>query len=253
MDRILILLGNFFFRWRDTIFSLILFFGFFSLTKNSDFFLFFYFGDFKIDILFSILGFIFIIIGVFIRMITIGFIYIKRAGVQKKIYAEVLFQKGLFSHSRNPLYLGNLFVVTGIIISINQYLFWFVILPLFYFIYFCIIKAEEDFLSKKFKEDYLNYYKNVPRLFFGNFSLFPESFKDLEFSFKQVVKVEHSSHFLILLSLVIINLLKFHFRYSLQWNHPFFYFLFFIFSILVIYQVISYFLKINGYLDVKKI
>lgn len=242
MEKIFINLGNFFFRWRDTLFTLILMFGLYSLTITScD--LFFYFNGKEWDIFFSFVGFLLILIGVFIRIFTIAFIYIKRAGIQKKIYADTLFQDGLFAHSRNPLYLGNLFIVTGIILSFNVLLLWFFFLPLFYFIYFCIIKAEEHFLMNQFGDRYKDYVEKVPRLFFANLSELPDSFKNLQFSFRQVIKVEHSSHFLIFLSWILINLLKFHYRYSYEWNDTAFYFLYVFLGIVVIYQIFSYFYK----------
>ncbi|MFN3603085.1 MAG: methyltransferase family protein [Leptonema sp. (in: bacteria)] len=251
MEKIFIRFGNFFFRWRDTLFSLILIFGLYSLTLPKEE-LFFYFGDVELDIILSWIGFFVLLIGILIRVFTIGFIYIKRAGIQKKIYAEVLFQEGLFAHSRNPLYLGNLLVVTGFVITINLIAFWYLILPLFFFIYFCIIKAEEDFLFKKFQDKYLDYYKKVPRLIFGNFSLYPQSFKNLTFSFKRMIKVEHSSHFLIFFSLVLVNLFKFHFRYQWDWSHPFFYLLYLISIVLLLYQGVSFYLKKIGKLDVQE-
>ncbi len=242
MEKVFVVLGNFFFRWRDTLFTFILIFGLYSLTLTDHIF-FSYLNDQKLDIMFSWIGLFVVIVGVLIRVFTIGFIYIKRAGFKKKIYAETLFQEGLFAHSRNPLYLGNLLIVTGIIISFDMFLFWFFVLPLFYFIYYCMIKAEENFLLNKFKDQYKDYYQKVPRLFFGNFSQFPDSFKNLQFSFPQLIKVEHSTHFLIFFSLILINLIKFRYRYSYEWNDPLFYFLYILLSILIFYQIVSYIYK----------
>ena len=46
-------------------------------------------------------------------MLTIGYEYIVRGGRQGKVYAEDLVQGGVFAHSRNPLYLGNLLIIVG--------------------------------------------------------------------------------------------------------------------------------------------
>lgn len=242
-------MGNFFFRWRDTLFSLILLFGLYLLTLESQYWFNMRWGNFREDVIFSLIGFLLILIGIIIRSLTIGYIYIKRAGVNKTIHANQLFTEGLFAHSRNPLYLGNLFIVTGAIISINLYLFWFLILPLFYFIYYSIIKAEEDFLEKKFKNEYKNYMERVPRLIFGNFHLFPESFKNLNFSLKRVIKVEHSVHFLVFLTIALINLFKFHFRYHFEFNHDFFILIYSVIIVLIPYQILSSILKKKGKLD----
>ncbi len=155
----------------------------------------------------------------------------------------------MFAHSRNPLYLGNLFIVTGGIISINIDIFWFIVLPLFYFIYYAIIKAEEDFLEKKFKEEYIEFTKEVPRLWFGNFSKFPASFKNLNFSIKRVIKVEHSTQFLILLTISLINIFKFYFRYQFSKDHTLFIMIYIFMIILFIYQITSFYLKKKGLLN----
>jgi len=242
-------LGNFFFRWRDTLFSLILLFGLYSLTMTQQYWFLLGFGSLKEDIVFSMIGFLLVLIGITIRSITIGYIYIKRAGINKKIHADQLFKEGLFAHSRNPLYLGNLFIVTGAIMSLNLILFWVLILPMFYLIYYAIIRAEEAFLSNKFKQEYLEYLNQVPRLFFGNFHLFPDSFKNLNFSLKRVIKVEHSVQFLVLFTIVLTNILKFHFRYNINWENEFLIVLYIILVILIIYQILASILKRLGKLD----
>lgn len=245
----IIKMGHFFFRWRDTIFSFFILFGLYLLTLNQEYWFNARFGHMREDIIFSILGFLFIFIGIIIRSITIGFFYIKRAGINKKIHAEKLFTEGLFSHSRNPLYLGNLFIVTGAVLSFNLYLFWFFMLPLFYFIYYAMIRAEENFLYNKFQGEYINYMQKVPRLFFGNFHLFPKSFEKLTFSFKRIVKVEHSVQFLVFFITSLINLFKFHFRYHFRYDHVFFFIIYFFIIILILYQIISNQLKKLGKLD----
>jgi len=245
----LIKLGNFFFRWRDTLFSLIFLMGLLILTSPNKLWIFNAVGNLKEDIILSILGFFLILIGILIRSITIGYIYIKRAGINKRIHAEKLFKEGLFAHLRNPLYLGNLFIVTGGIFILNIYLFWFFVLPLFYFIYYCIIKAEEEFLKNKFKEEYQDYLNSVPRLIPRNLSHFPDSFKNLTFSFKRVFKVEHSTHFLVFITIILIHIFKFHFRYNFDWNHSFFLFLYLIGIILIFYQIIMVILKRKGKLN----
>lgn len=242
-------IGNFFFRWRDTLFSLIILLGLYLLTFNNQYWFILRFGNFREDIILSIIGLIFILTGIIIRSITIGYIYIKRAGINKKIHADELFTEGLFSHSRNPLYVGNLFIVTGAIISMNLYLFWFIVLPLFYFIYYAIIKAEENFLENKFKDKYKKYMESVPRLIFGNFHLFPESFKNLNFSIKRVIKVEHSVQFLVLFTLALINIFKFYFRYHFDYNHTFFIIIYISIIVLLLYQILSSLLKKKGKLD----
>ncbi|HPW62164.1 MAG TPA: hypothetical protein PLJ13_07710 [Cyclobacteriaceae bacterium] len=50
------------------------------------------------------------IAGQLIRFITIGLVYIIRGGQNRKVYAQDLVTTGIFSHCRNPLYVGNIAV-----------------------------------------------------------------------------------------------------------------------------------------------
>jgi protein-S-isoprenylcysteine O-methyltransferase Ste14 len=74
----------------------------------------------------------------------------------------VLKQQGLFKVSRNPIYVGfHLMNVASLLYCFNLYL---VILALYSFlVYHFIIKGEEQFLVKRFGQDYLDYKKQVRR------------------------------------------------------------------------------------------
>lgn len=219
MKTLMITIGNFFFRWRDTAFSLILFGGLILIsTPLPDYWITGWFGDLETDQLLSLIGAGLVLLGIFVRALVIGFIYVKRAGDRKKIHADELFQDGLFRHTRNPLYVGNLLVVTGAIFTVNLSLFWFIVLPFFFFVYYCIIFAEEDFLLKQFGHKYTEYMSKVNRLWPGNLLGLNSSFKGLTFKFRRVVKVEHASTSLTLFSVIIVNLLKFRFRYSIGFD-----------------------------------
>jgi len=219
MKRFMILIGNFFFRWRDTAFSLIFLAGIILVAwPQPGYWLTGWFGDLETDQKLSCIGLLLVVSGIVVRALVIGFIYVKRAGDGKKIHAEELFQDGLFAHSRNPLYVGNLLVVTGAMFTLNLGLFWYIVLPFFYFVYYAIIFAEEDFLTKKFGGKYADYMTKVNRLFPGNLLSLGQSFQTLTFSFKRVVKVEHASTSMILFGMFTVNLLKFRYRYGIGFD-----------------------------------
>jgi len=58
--------------------------------------------------------------GQLIRGGTIGLQYIIRGGVDKKVYADKLVTEGVFSHVRNPLYVGNVLMLLGVGILANS-------------------------------------------------------------------------------------------------------------------------------------
>ena len=78
--------------------------------------------------------------------------------------ASVLVNKGIFSYSRNPMYLGMLLIIIGFSI-IHNLMAVLVIMPLWviYITNFQII-PEEEAMKILFKEDFLKYCKKTRRL-----------------------------------------------------------------------------------------
>ena len=72
-------------------------------------------------------------------------------------------QEGPFRFSRNPLYLSLLILLFGISVLIVS--FWLLFtLPILYILFlFKAVKPEEEYLAKKFGEDYLAYSSKVRR------------------------------------------------------------------------------------------
>jgi protein-S-isoprenylcysteine O-methyltransferase Ste14 len=74
---------------------------------------------------------------------------------------------GPFAHVRNPLYVGNILIYTGLgTMSFALFPYLQIIgLLFFYFQYKLIVQEEEDFLEKAYGVGYANYRQNVPRFF----------------------------------------------------------------------------------------
>ncbi len=72
---------------------------------------------------------------------------------------------GAFAHLRNPLYLGNILLYTGIgIMSMALFPYLQIVAIIyFYFQYRVIIWSEEKYLQETFGEDFEDYKRNVPR------------------------------------------------------------------------------------------
>jgi len=120
-------LGNRLFRWRSWTFLLAALF--LILERNR----FYYpFGSHAVDILFEMGCFGVSMIGIVIRGITIGHIPKGTSGRNtKRQKAACLNMTGLYSITRNPLYLGNYVIFLGLsllsqsweIVTINTFLF----------------------------------------------------------------------------------------------------------------------------------
>ena len=70
---------------------------------------------------------------------------------------------GIYRYTRNPIYLGFVFMLIGLPLDMGIY--WGIILvwPLITFMNNLIIKHEEAYLEKKFKEQYVDYKSRVGR------------------------------------------------------------------------------------------
>jgi len=84
-----------------------------------------------------------------------------------KVGANSLCTSGPYSRTRNPLYIGNVFIYSGVVLlSGGIYMFQLLAVVIFYFIfqYSMIISLEEEKLSTVFGQDYSKYKRNVPRI-----------------------------------------------------------------------------------------
>tara|TARA_B100000575_G_C22813412_1_gene479019 strand:+ start:36 stop:623 length:588 start_codon:yes stop_codon:yes gene_type:complete len=110
-------------------------------------------------------GAAFIIIGELIRLSAVS--YAGGRTRTTKVGANSLCTSGPYSRTRNPLYIGNLFIYSGVVLlSGGIYMFQLLTIVVFYFIfqYKMIISLEEEKLSIIFGQDYSNYKKNVPQI-----------------------------------------------------------------------------------------
>jgi len=103
------------------------------------------------------------LLGEAIRVATIGLKYIIRGGRDRRVYAEDLVTGGLYAHTRNPMYVGNLLILAGIALASNSWSCVAVAVPLFIFVYACIVAAEEDYLRGRFGASFEAYARDVPR------------------------------------------------------------------------------------------
>ena len=86
----------------------------------------------------------------------------------RKVGAPALCTSGPYAFTRNPLYLGNMFMYIGIALVAGAPNIIFMILIIFSFFmiqYTLIVSLEEETLTNLFGEAYINYKKNVPPIF----------------------------------------------------------------------------------------
>jgi len=132
-------------------------------------------------------------LGLIVRCVTVGYAPRGTSGrnTQSQV-AEVLNTTGMYSISRNPLYLGNFIIVFGVTLFIQVW--WLALLVWFGFwlYYERIMFTEEEFLRNKFKDQFIKWAEKTPIIIprFRNWKK-PE----LGFSFKTVFRREFSTYF----------------------------------------------------------
>lgn len=77
---------------------------------------------------------------------------------------EALAISGPYAYTRNPLYLGSLFIGLGFAVASRSWWVGVALVVMFFAIYVPVIRGEESFLRQKFPE-FEEYAQRVPRMF----------------------------------------------------------------------------------------
>ena len=130
-----------------------------------------------------------VVLGHLIRALTVGHRSMQTSGRNRSHQvAEVLNTKGMYSIVRHPLYLANILIWIGwtTLLCIP----WLIAAATIVFVvyYLFIMYAEEQFLRRKFGQDYERWHRRTPRLIPNPF-LYTSSSND--FSWRIVFKNEY--------------------------------------------------------------
>jgi protein-S-isoprenylcysteine O-methyltransferase Ste14 len=150
-----------------------------------------------------IAGLIISFTGEFIRALVMGLVNIQHGGKERTIYSSGLITDGIFSHCRNPLYIGNILILLGLGVVANSLIFILVMIPLFIFFYQAMVIAEENYLEKNFGAPYLAYKTKVNR-WLPNFSGLGQTFNSMRFSIQRVLIKEYNSTYLWMTGMVLL-------------------------------------------------
>jgi hypothetical protein len=108
-------------------------------------------------------GFLIAATGEAVRAGTIGLQYIVRGGKDRRVYAKDLVTGGVYAHTRNPMYVGNMLILVGLAIASNSWTCVAVAIPFYAFVCAAIVAAEERYLRGRFGADFDAYCHDVPR------------------------------------------------------------------------------------------
>lgn len=180
--------GDFFFRYRNAVFPLVLAALCIVFPPRL------LGGSLALDRWLDLVGLAVALAGQGLRAAVIGFAYIKRGGLNKRVHASSLVTAGLFGVCRNPLYLGNGLIVAGLLIIHGNPWACLLGLLVFGFAYGSIVASEESFLVAKFGAAYRDYCRQVPR-WWPDPRRFAEATRDMRFDWRRVVANDYGTVF----------------------------------------------------------
>jgi protein-S-isoprenylcysteine O-methyltransferase Ste14 len=207
-------IGNFFFRTRNYIFPLIMV-ALFAIAPPPERLL----GSEMLEHASNVVAVLLALLGLALRSLVIGFVYIKRGGLNKQVYAESLVTSGIFALSRNPLYVGNLMIYAGVFLLHGNWLVMVLGYGLFLVIYRAIVAAEEAYLRGKFGEAYDRYCMDVPR-WWPQWSQFSAATEGMRFDARKAFFKDYSTMTTTFITLLVVQCYHYVSVYS-ETPHPF--------------------------------
>jgi protein-S-isoprenylcysteine O-methyltransferase Ste14 len=114
------------------------------------------------DLCLKAAGLCLVLAGLGVRVFAAGFA--GRHTRSSKIEGSKLATSGPYAHVRNPIYLGSVILGFGMVLLIGDRRLLVPCALTFLALYFGLIPAEEEFLGRKFQQEYEAYCRHVPRL-----------------------------------------------------------------------------------------
>ena len=190
--------GNWFFRWRSYLPLTVIIFYLLALSDYE-----YLENNKQTENLWRVICLVVSFTGLFIRIFTIGYLPEGTSGRNtKEQIAETLNTKGMYSVVRNPLYLGNFFMVLGVTLFVHIWWLTIIYILIFLLYYERIIIAEEAYLEKKFEDMYLDWVNRTP-VFIPKFSQYQKT--NTPFSLKKILRQEYHSFFALIVVMFILE------------------------------------------------
>jgi protein-S-isoprenylcysteine O-methyltransferase Ste14 len=112
-----------------------------------------------------LLGWLFVAVGLVVVVSAVVQLNKHHTTVNPSGVTTAIVQKGIFQYSRNPMYVSFTLTYLGIMLLNNAWLGFLLLIPLLFIVQKGIIEREENYLTRKFGEEYLQYQSIVRRWF----------------------------------------------------------------------------------------
>lgn len=202
MLRIALALGSFFFRFRNALFPVIFLLVVIFVPPAR------FLGNPAADLAVTTGAAIVLLLGQIIRCLTIGLVYIKRGGKNKRVYADQLVVEGIYAHTRNPMYVGNFMIAAGVCFMHGSPIVYLGVLAFFVVVYLSIVTAEERYLAGRFGAEYDEYCRTVNR-FWPRLRGLRDTLSQHTFDGKKVVEKEYGTVFSSLIAVYLLPVWKY--------------------------------------------
>ena len=158
-----------------------------------------------------LIGFILIAIGESLRMWAVSY----AGGITRptNVGAPSLCTSGPYGYTRNPLYIGNMIIYSGVVFvagSLNILSMLIVTWDFFIIQYYLIINLEQNTLIDIFGKEYKNHMNNVP-IFFPRLTSWKNKDKYVPMKFSKTIKTEKRT-----LQNIILLILVIYFKHYLK-------------------------------------
>ncbi len=194
--------GQFLFRFRGYLPFILLLPLFLVALRHSEYFER-SFGE-KADSLWEVFCISISFAGLAFRSATISFVSRGTSGRNTKTQrADVINTTGFYSITRHPLYFGNFLIILGMLLFIESWSLVLVGIVLFFLYFERVMFAEEEYLRKKFGSEFEDWAEQTP-IFFPKFKKWKKP--ELPFSFKTILRREHSTFFLTVTIFTVLDL-----------------------------------------------
>jgi protein-S-isoprenylcysteine O-methyltransferase Ste14 len=203
--------GRFFFKVRNGLFPTLLTVMVLA-TRPAQFL-----GNALLDRIAVAIGVVFLLSGQALRLAVIGYAYIRRGGRNREVFANLLVTRGFYSHTRNPMYVGNYAMVLGFTLIYGNAWGYGLIAPLFAYIYLAITTAEEAYLREKFGAQYDDYARRVNR-FIPNPRGLRASLAEFSYDWRRALVKEYGTICFSLVSLLVLLSWKIGWVYGYEAN-----------------------------------
>ncbi|MDQ1352670.1 MAG: hypothetical protein QG657_2976 [Acidobacteriota bacterium] len=159
----------------------------------------------RANVFINLCGFMVSWLGEFIRVIAVGCAHSGTSGRESFLKADALNTTGIYSVVRNPLYIGNFLIFSGLVVVFANIWAEVVVAVFLMAQYYFIILSEEDFLRKGYGKVYEDYCGRVRRVI--------PVFKKYEkasnlFNLKKVIFKESDSVFNMLVMYLLVLVYK---------------------------------------------